>query len=770
MEKTKTSLGESIQHCQYCGTNTIGGQRYCCAACEKLDSDFAFVKDHKESNPYLYLDKPDYAQTFINDNQYHFFIENLQCSSCVHLIEKIPDFYPDCKLARVNFGQNLLTVELTDKGQLSQVAKLIEDLGYQAYLIKKTDLESKSRNLKNRDDLKKIAVAGAVAGNLMIFAFAIYAGADGIALQFFRWMNLVLFLPLLLYSAQSFYFGAWNALKYRVIHIDLPIVIALVSSFAFSTYNLFIGSNDFYFDSTASFIFLILLARYFVKMTQQYYLSPVRLGSSLVNQKYTLLDQSPIVAEQIKVGDVFKVAPDQMIPVDGVLISPKALIDTSYYNGESMPQVFTEALQVYSGFKNLSESILIQAVSTMQGSQLNKLLTQTQDHLFIKNNYINLSDKLAQRLVTAVFSVAGLYFIGWGYFHSYQESFNRVLALIVVACPCALAFGSPLTMAIAFKKAQNKGIALRNANVFEKLNHIKNIFFDKTGTLTQGKLTLVQTWPDQINEELKSIILGLEKKSYHPVAFALRAAWKNTNVSPSLTNIKETFGSGVRGQVVIPTDVHDLVDTYEIKSLPENMHEDDLAVVVLKNGTAVARLYFNDELRQESKDLIHKLRNRHLNCYLLTGDKKSRAFQKGQACGIQSDFIFSELYPEEKKEIVKKYHSTMMIGDGLNDALALSASDIGISVKGSSHLTIDSSDVLFLRGGLEPLLELFNIGLQADRTLKRNLALALIYNILAGTSALFGLINPFWAAVLMPMSTIIVLLSSLFGFIDWRKK
>jgi len=768
MEKTNLDLHISNEHCHYCGTTTSHGQRYCCSACEKLDSDFAFVKDYKESNPYLYLDKPEYSHTFINENQYHFFIENLQCSSCVHLIEKIPDFYSECILARVNFGQNLLTIELSAKGQLSQVAKLIEELGYNAYLIKKADLESQSRHLKNREDLKKIAVAGAVAGNLMIFAFAIYAGADGIALQFFRWMNLVLFLPLLLYSAQSFYVGAWNSIKYRVVHIDLPIVIALVSSFAFSTYNLIQGSNDFYFDSTASFIFLILLARYFVKITQQYYLSPVRLGSSLVNQKYTLLDHTPVVAEQIKIGDVFKVSADQMIPVDGILVSPKALIDTSYYNGESMPQVFTEALQVYSGFKNLSEPILIQALSTMQGSELNKLLTQTQDHLFIKNNYINLSDKLAQRLVTTVFTLAGLFFIFWGYFHSYQESFNRVLALIVVACPCALAFGSPLTMAIAFKKAQKKGIALRNANVFEKLNHVKNIFFDKTGTLTQGQLTLIQTWPEQINEELKSIILGLEKKSYHPVAFALRAAWKNTAVSPSLTHIKETFGSGVKGQIIIPTDLHDLIDTYEIKSLPENMHEDDLAVVVLKNGTAVARLYFNDQLRLESKDLVHKLQLKNLNCYLLTGDKKSRALLKGQACGIKQDYIFSELYPEEKKAIIEKYHSTMMIGDGLNDALALSASDIGISIKGSSHLTIDSSDVLFLRGGLEPLIELFKIGSQADHTLKRNLTLALIYNITAGTFALLGLINPFWAAVLMPMSTVLVLISSLLGFIDWR--
>jgi len=763
MEKTKIDLINQSTACRYCGTLTTRPV-YCCSACEKLDSDFSFLKHQNDNNPHSYLDKPEYAASFLNENQYHFFIENLQCSSCVHLIEKLPEFYSECTVARVNFGQNLLTIEMTEKGQLSEVARLIEDLGYTAYLIKKNDYQNSARNKSNRADLKKIAVAGAVAGNLMIFSFAIYAGADGIALEFFRWMNLILFLPLLIYSAQGFYVGAWNSIKYKTIHIDLPIVIALVSSFVFSTINLVLGSNDFYFDSTASFIFLILLARYFVKITQQHYLSPVRLGSSLTNQKYSKLDSTPIVSEQIKVGDVIRIENNQTIPVDAILVSQKALVDTSYYNGEALPQVFSEGLQVYSGYKNLSEPILIQATSTLQSSQLNKLLTQTQDSLLIKNDYINLSDKLSKQLVSTVFILAGLFFVIYGYIYSYNESFNRVLALIVVACPCALAFGSPLTMAIAFKKAQKNGIALRNANVFEKLTQVKNIFFDKTGTLTQGHLSLIQTWPENINEELKSVILGLEKKSYHPIAFALRAAWKNTQTSPSLQNVQESFGSGVKGQIITPTDHHDLVDTYEIKSLPENMHEDDLAVVVLKNSQAVARLYFNDELREESEKLVHNLQDHHYNCFLLTGDKKSRALQKGQACGISQNNIFAELYPEEKKSIVEKYHATMMIGDGLNDSLALSASDIGISVKGSSHLTIDSSDVLFLRGGLEPLVELFKIGEQAHNTLKRNLTLALIYNITAGSCALLGLINPFWAAVLMPISTFIVLISSLWGF------
>jgi Cu2+-exporting ATPase/Cu+-exporting ATPase len=748
--------------CKYCGT--LSYSVYCCHACEMLDSGFSELNSRaaKIESQFSYLDLPETQALYqhdAEDRSFRLFIHGIQCSSCVHLLEQIQDMNAHCKLSRLNISNSELIIKLDAEGKLSDIASLIKAMGYEFTAIKATENSEETNRLETRQELKRIALAGALAGNIMLFSIAIYTGATGTLLTVFKWLNLALFLPILFYVAIPFYRGAFASLKMQKIHIDLPIVIALLTSSGLSIYSLLSGGDQFYFDSTASFIFLILVARFFVKKAQHRFLSPQNLHSHFRNDSYSLSDNSStVVTENIKPGQKITISQDQAIPVDGILVSDRALIDTSFMSGENIPYTFTKGMRLFAGYKLLSASILMVCEKSSNQTRISELLSKSQENLLSKNSYLSLVDRLSEKLILYVFILAAFVFVGFGLFINFTESFHRALALIVVACPCALAFGSPLTMAMAFRKSQKKGISVRNANVFEKLNHIQNIFFDKTGTLTYGQLQVFETWPEKLTAETVDVLIGLEKISYHPVAFALRSHFKQANSELSFNEHQEIFGSGIKGRINS--------DHYELRTLSSNLYDDgvDIAIALYKNKEVVCRIYLQDKIREEAKTIINQLRSLGKSCFLLSGDKKRKAMAIGEECGVSREHIFFELYPEDKKDIIRKYPNTLMIGDGVNDTLAMSSSEISIAIKGSAEIALVSSDIFFLRSGLNPLIDLLQINKSIHQTLKRNLTLSLSYNAIAGTLAVLGYINPLWAAVLMPVSSLIILLSTLWGF------
>lgn len=748
--------------CQYCGTWSLN--IYCCKACEMLDAGFSelIARASQTESKFSYLDLPENLAVYQLHKAKHsfkFFIHGIQCSSCVHLLEQIQEINTHCTQSRLNISNSELLIELDSNGKLSDIASLIIAMGYDFTIIKANENSDETNRLETRQELKRIALAGALAGNIMLFSIAIYTGASGTLLTVFKWLNLILFLPIIFYVAIPFYRGAFASLKMQKVHIDLPIVIALVTSSSLSIYSLLSGGDQFYFDSTASFIFLILIARFFVKKAQHRFLSPQNLRSQIQTESYALTDNSAtIITENIKPGLKFSVSQDQVIPVDGILISDRALIDTSFMSGENIPYTFTKGMRLFAGYKLLSASIAMVCEKPINETRISELLNKSQETLISKNSYLSLADRLSEKLIFYVFALAALVFLGVGLMINFTESFHRALALIVVACPCALAFGSPLTMAMAYQKSQKKGIAVRNANVFEKINQIKNIFFDKTGTLTYGQLQVFETWPQKLDSDTINILIGLEKISYHPVAFALRSHYKQSSDELNFVEHQEIFGSGIKGSLNN--------DSYEIRTLSSNLCDDsiDIAVALYKNKKVVCRIYLQDKLREEAKSIIQQLIKLDKNCFLLSGDKKRKAIAIGEECGIPREQIFFELYPEDKKDIIKKYSNTLMIGDGVNDTLAMSSSEISIAIKGSAEIALVSSDIFFLRSGLNPLIDLLKVNKSIHQTLTRNLTLSLIYNAIAGTLAILGFINPLWAAVLMPVSSFIILLSTFWGF------
>lgn len=748
--------------CNYCGTLTEEGP-YCCNACEMLALHVRPLPVLTTAqNSYAYLDQTEFRELYRHnqkqDFDFLFFAEGLHCSSCVHLLEKLPQFYDQIVDARVNFAQSTVSVKLSETGSLAQVAHVIEELGYKPTPLSDQDNVAENYKAENRTFLKRIALAGFCAGNTMLFVIPVYAGLAGGWATVFNWLSFFLFLPILFYSAVPFYRGAWNSLKYQVVNVDLPIALAMLAGFFLSTYNLLRADGAIYFDSLASFMFFILAARYLLKRVQQNYLSPSHLKSFFQTEKYLRMDgteEKSIPWTHTQVGDVLKVQRNQNLPSDCELLSSQATLDMSLFNGESMPKVFSQGMNLFGGTKVLDESILVRISVPFTQSKLGLLLEQLDQGALVKSRFVALTDRLAQKLIITVFALAAVFFLIYVNIDP-TEAFNRSLALIVLACPCALAFGSPLAFGLALKKAQKMGILLKDATSLERILQVKNVFFDKTGTLTEGSLSLSHTEPTVLSADIQKIVLSLESTSYHPIAFALRKSWSHPDELLKVENHLEILGRGVRGIIN--------GDQYEIRHMAESTHEAETAIELIKNHQSICRLYFTDSLREDSPQALKKLQQRGIQCFLLSGDKKARVLQTADACGVSREFAFGELYPEDKKEILQKYKNTCMIGDGANDSLCLQAADVGVAVKGSVDLSLTSADIYFTRGGLLPFFDLMNLAEQTRHVLIRNLSISLIYNTVGGAMALAGFINPMVAAILMPISSIVIILSSLWGY------
>jgi len=759
--------------CDYCSTQFNGIGRFCCNSCEIL---YAWLKEGKSPIKNILsvskdLEKFNFSEIDLKYNlnqsvdtnrdfaykRYRFYIEGLQCSSCVHLLEDLPQFEKKVISSRLNFGKCLLELETNQDILLGELCQMITDLGYRPTpLLKESDYDL-AKKIENRKDLIKIAVAGAVAGNEMLFSIPLYAGLQGDLATVFKWISFFIFLPLLFYSAQEFYKKSWIGLLIHRLSVDMMIVVALWSGFLFSTYSLLSGGDEIYFDSTASFIFLILITRFFLKKYQDKFIHKDLFTELFVNEIYEVskgdLNVFRTSFDQIKESQLIKMQQNQLLPCDAVLLTDECEFDVSFLTGEAYPQKKHKNEAVYAGSRLLSSQALILCKSQSHQSALAKSLKSLEVVNESKNKFKYLADVVSHRLTLVVFSLAGLYYL-FTFDELGVEAFKRSLALITIACPCAVAFGAPLAQSIGLKKAFKEGFYIRSESVFEKLHQIKKIIFDKTGTLTSTHLELIKTFPHDLSEENKEIILGLEKKSMHPVAISLKKTWAGT-ATKNIKQIKEVIGQGVEGQY----NDHQ----YRLGKPLVQPADGSLQVDLSIDEKKTAYLFFQEKLKPESAKLVDKLYDREFTVMLLSGDIRSRALDVGKQLLIRPANIFSEQSEESKKHIIEKENPCLYIGDGLNDLKALQAAAVSFAVRGPFEATFQICDIYAPRKNLMSILEIFDLSKKVYSVIQSNLMFAIFYNSIGGILALGGFINPLMAAVLMPISSILII-----GHTVWR--
>ncbi|MGZ5279106.1 MAG: heavy metal translocating P-type ATPase [Pseudobdellovibrionaceae bacterium] len=711
-------------------------------------------------NSYDYLDVSPFRSAYVdvaNPRTMKFYVDGIRCSKCISKIERLSSLNPELQSLEVDLANQMALIQLkSSEGSFSRVANDIAELGFRVVPMQLADDPIEAWKKESRRDLTRLAIAAFCAGNIMILAFATYFGLDGPLKATFEWLQLALYFPVVTFVAWPFYQGFFQGLKQKSLSIDGPMAIASLLGFGVSAWNLSRQSGMIYFDSLSGFLFLILATRYIQKRTRFEYLKYLRPTSLAETFRARLLAGQDWIwtrSDKLKKGDVVLFKHGEWAPADGELLDSEAVLDLSVLNGESMPRRVQNGFVVKAGSRLLKAEARLSVLKSGSETFLGNLLASLKRESNSGTQSAKLSDQASQILLMTVLIIAALTLLS-GFAGSFEARFERALALIILACPCAMAFGTPLAFSFSMKRAQEKGIVIKSAQVFERIKDVRNVYLDKTGTVTERFWNLTESTLQEPPGLYKEIILQLEAKSQHPIAFALREIWSDVTLNPDwkLENWQEVPSVGVKGTIQN--------QDWEFRQIKE---ADGKFYGLFQQKTVVWKFRLRPVLQAGARKTVLELQELGFNIHLLSGDSVEETRHISRQLGLLSAQTFPLMTPQKKAQVLQENPWSMMIGDGVNDALALQAAQVGIAVRGGVELALKSADVLFLKEGLQSTLELLKISKKARLQIKRNLIAALIYNILGGAAALLGWVNPFVAALLMPASSMFILASTWWG-------
>jgi Cu2+-exporting ATPase/Cu+-exporting ATPase len=725
---------------------------------------------------YKYLDHESYRNKLRTDKEGHselsLFIEGIHCANCLHRIESLKEAIPEVKELRVNLGDHSALLTIKPTGSFSKIVQAIQDLGFVPHPEGQTLGGHISIESENRKLLMRLGVAGAATANIMLLVISIYAGAEAELAKIFHVLSFLLFLPVFFYSAQPFFKNTWLAIKNRSPSIDLPIAIALSLGGGISTWHLVRGHGDIYYDSLSSLVFLLLGSRYLLARTHQKYLSPSFWKPFLESKTVRRLNSNSGVAEdltpdELKIGDIVQVFEGEKIPVDGKLIEERGYVNVSILTGETRPQKILRGEACFAGTECSSPSLTFITTAVGDQTRIGQILAKMENEFFSRTPLTALADRAAQIFTVSVLLIGSLFFL---YYASidFHEAVNRTLALVVLACPCALAFATPLAQSLSLQTALRRGYLIKRAESLEKLAKVEEVVFDKTGTLTEGEFELLNWYPSQPRSEILAAIYALEAKCDHPIAKAFTQELDSyRNSAPTLVDFSEQIGKGISGkfsdgsQLNIFKSNEDLADQSSANILLN-------AVDVVWNGNLQATVLFGDRLRSDAAFTLDAIKKMGLRFFVLTGDKAAPALLAAHKLRLDPIHILTQQSPEQKNTFIKSRKHVAMVGDGANDAVAMASSYVGIAVKGSMEASLQAADVYLTRSGVSPVLDVLSIARKSMQVVRRNLVLSMIYNLACGTAALMGHISPLLAAILMPLNSMIVVSSSIIGTSGFR--
>jgi Cu+-exporting ATPase len=713
-----------------------------------------------------YLDQPELLNRYVSvENSAataRFFLDGINCSKCVQKIESQSLKFPGLFSVSANLAQKMVTVIYQpDKIRPSQVADIFQSLGYKVTPLKKGKSAQELLQDDRKHQLMRLGVAGFFAGQIMMLSFAIYFGLAGDLKRIFEWAQFVLYLPVVTYVAWPFYLGFWKGLKQKSLSIDGPMAIASFLGFTISTYHLFRGQGSVYFDSTSGFLFLILVTRYFHLVIRSEYLNhlrPTALMEDLkVQRKNKLGHYQWTSGDQLHKGDLIKLNLGDICPADTKLVSNEANFNFSLLNGESQIKRCEKSQLVPAGAKIESETAELEVQSVGLETGLGQILDKLSSVIDRKSSQINLTDKISQKLLAAVLITGGIFML-LSLLMGNSDYYERGFALIILACPCAMAFGAPLAYAMALKKARERGFVFKNDSTFSRLKNVKTLFFDKTGTLTMPHLNIQFISPTLSENETKAIILSLERQSRHPIAEGLRRAWPDIKTTELVVeNFREIPHKGVEGKIQGLTYFFGNRQT-------ESRH----AFGLWQDLQLLAEIKISFEVVPELKKTFQDLKNHGFIVGLISGDSQEPCEKVSHELGIPLENTFYQTTAFQKAEILKNHPQAMMVGDGLNDSLAMGESHVSLAVQGSVDSALKTSDIFMIHGDLKKLPELFQISSYAQIQVRNNIYAALIYNSLGAVLALGGWASPFVAALLMPVSSLFILFSTLWSEKRWK--
>jgi heavy metal translocating P-type ATPase len=778
---TSTESSLAVHVCDHCGSDVPRARadsRFCCAGCEAVYGllqsrdlgDRFYELKHKKNfvrpalpapvaaDSYSYLDDSETRSTYLDSDSrcIQFYLEGVHCVACVWLTEKLPEFVPGVSGARLDLGSSVATVHLENPAAASAAAREFARLGYRPHPVKVTELDA-HKERENRLFLIRMAVAGFCAGNIMLLAVSLYGGAEGGLRDLFRWASFALSLPVLAFSAVPFYQGALTAIRARQSSIDLPIAIGTLLAAAASTANLIRGSEHIYFDSMTTLVFLLLAVRYVLRRAQQFAFLSTRLIHFLIPTTVRVqtaqgLQELPL--ERVQVGERVEVRSQEPIPVDGIVAQGRSQIDASLLTGESRPETRGPGEIVFAGTVNLGSTLQIEVTRSGAATRLGSILESVETSLNSQAPIVAYADRISRGFVWAVMAASFL-MLGFGIFGNWEEALGRSLALAIVACPCAFALATPLAMSATLGRAARKGILIKSADALERLARARTVFLDKTGTLTHGSFEVLGWTTDTSTPEALEVAVALERPSNHPIARALvaRLGEREAPRTLEIEDWKETLGQGVSGTY----QGH----RYELKADPTTQL--GTAVALFKDSKPVASFRLGDSLRPDSPEAISRLQALGLSPWILSGDSSGPVQAVAAQVGIPAVRALCSASPEQKKTVVERIPGAVMVGDGANDAIALASASVGVAVHSGLEISMKAADIYQSQAGLMPLVDLIEASRETMKVVRRSLAFSLVYNAIGVVAAFIGWVDPLFAAVLMPLSSLTVIAIAMTG-------
>lgn len=716
------------------------------------------------------------------------FVEGVHCVACVWLIERLPKVVPGVVEARLDFGRSIVHLDWEPaRAKLSQIAKALATLGYPPHPARQGD----ARALRQREDrrgLIRLAVAGACAGNTMLLALALYAGVfDAIEpqyVEFFRWISLGIATISVAWPGSVFFRGAWASVRLRAMTLDVPLALGLGAGLAYSWVSTFRGHGAIYFDSLSMLVFALLVARVVQQRQQRAAVDSVELLFSLTPSVARRLDDAGAVqecaVESLSVGDRVRVLAGECFPVDGEIEDGASNADESLLTGEARPVPVGLGTKVAAGTTNLLAPVVVRVQATGDQTRAGKLMRLIEEASRRRAPLVQAADRIAAHFVVGVLTLAAIVIGVWS-FIDLQRGIENAAAMLIVACPCAVGLATPLSMTVAIGRFASRRVLIKGGDTIERLSRPGVLVLDKTGTLTRGRVSLVATHVASgvDSDELLARVSALEASSTHPIARALVGDANTCTVE----EFAEIRGSGVRGVV----DGRDLVvgspgyvksvsstgtEPWVESGLASVLREGLTPVLVAQDGRVVAALGLGDAIREDVPQAIATLRARGWDLRVLSGDHPDVVASVAAKLGISSEHATGGATPEDKLAAISRLVAdrgqnqgavapVVMVGDGVNDAAALAAADVGIAVHGGAEASLVAADVHIAKPGLAALVDVTATSARTMRLIRWTLAVSVLYNVVASGLAAFGLVGPIVAAVIMPVSSLTVLGMSL---------
>ncbi|RKS98489.1 heavy metal translocating P-type ATPase metal-binding domain-containing protein [Flavobacterium sp. 123] len=782
------------QNCFHCGLDIVKAEEiifddkeFCCNGCKTVYeifslNDMTCYYDFEKSpgatpqdinGKYDFLDNESIVSKLLEFQEdsteiISLNIPHIHCSSCIWILENLQRLQKGISTSQVNFPEKKVRVTYNPEiVSLKTIVYLLSSIGYEPY-ISLENYETGSNNV-DRSLTYKLGVAFFCFGNIMLLSFPEYFEVKEYWLDqyrgFFRWLIFILSLPSFFYSASGYYVSAYKSIKAKMLNIDIPIALGIVVMFIRSTVDIVMDYGSGFFDSLTGLIFFMLLGKMFQIKTYSF-LSFERDFKSYFPIAITRINatsEESVPVYDIQKGDRLLIRNQELIPVDGILISEKAEIDYSFVTGEAIPITKKSGNKIFAGGKQIGKVIEMEVLHSVSQSYLTQLWSNDVFQKNVEQKHKTITDRISRYFTPILLLIA---FAGFGYwiFIDVNTAFNVFTAVLIVACPCALALTAPFTTGNILRILGKKKFYLKNALVIEQLAKVDTIVFDKTGTITTNKKSNISYEGKALSEENLLIIKNVLRASNHPLSRMLYDFLPEMK-KVKITDFQEITGKGILAQIeenIIRIGSYDFI--FQNSTLPfsapsplERVGE-RTSVHVKINEVYYGKYVFNNQYREGLAELFQNL-NVNYQIKVLSGDNEGERDTLEMLLPKGTELIFNQK-PEQKLEFIKKLQdegkNVMMVGDGLNDAGALAQSNVGISISENVNVFSPACDAILDANEFQKLSYFLKLSKKAITTIKMSFTLSLLYNVVGLSFAVTGNLLPLVAAIIMPLSTITI--------------